>query len=129
MTPDLTALVLAALLQIAQFALFSVLAQRQVGPKYAASPRDTPRQLTGYAGRAQRAMNNHFEGLILFTIAVVAVTYADSTSALTVLCALAYLGARLLYIPAYLFGWAPWRSLIWVVGLVATAVMLVAALF
>ena len=87
MTPELTALVLAALLQIAQFALFSVLAQRQVGPKYAASPRDTPRQLTGYAGRAQRAMNNHFEGLILFTIAVVAVTYADQTSALTVLCA------------------------------------------
>ena len=129
MTPELTALILAALLQIAQFVLFSVLAQRQVGPKYAASPRDTPRQLTGYAGRAQRAMNNHFEGLILFTIAVVAVTYADKTSALTVLCALAYLGARLLYIPAYLFGWAPWRSLIWVVGLLATAVMLVAALF
>lgn len=129
MTPELTALILAALLQICQFVLFSVLAQRQVGRKYAASPRDTPRQLTGYAGRAHRAMNNHFEALILFTIAVVAVTYADKTSPVTVLCALAYLGARLLYIPAYLFGWAPWRSLIWVVGLLATAIMLVAALF
>ncbi|MBY6003457.1 MAPEG family protein [Salipiger bermudensis] len=129
MTPELTALTLAALLQIVQMAIFSVLAQRQVGRKYAASPRDESRQLKGRAGRAQRAMNNHFEGLILFTIAVAAVTYADKTSALTVLCALAYLGARLLYIPAYLLGWTPWRSLIWAVGLFATAVMLVAALF
>ena len=38
MTPELTTLTLAALLQGLQFLLFSILAQRQVGPKYAASP-------------------------------------------------------------------------------------------
>ncbi len=128
MTPELTALVLAALLQILQFALFSVLAQRQVGSKYAASPRDEPRHLTGAAGRAQRAMNNHFEGLILFTIAVLAVTFADQGSALTAACAALFVLARALYVPAYLFGWAPWRSLIWAVGLLATATMLVTTL-
>ena len=111
MTPELTALALAALLQGLQFALFSVSAQMQVGSRYAASPRDTPRQLTGFAGRAQRAMNNHFEGLILFTIAVVAVVLGDAGSPLTVLCAWVYLAARVLYVPAYAFGWSPWRSL------------------
>ena len=125
MTPELTALTLAALLQCLQFALYSVLAQKQVGSKYAASPRDEPRQLTGIAGRAQRALNNHFEGLILFGIAVMAVTYSDRGSAETALAAALYLGARVLYLPAYLFGWTPWRSLIWVAGFLATVFLLV----
>ncbi|WP_417723421.1 MAPEG family protein [Salipiger sp.] len=128
MTPELTALTLAALLQVAQFGIYSVSAQRQVGTRYAASSRDTPRQLTGIAGRAQRAMTNHFEGLILFTIAVFVVTFADKGNAVTSGCALLYLVARVLYIPAYLFGWTPWRSLIWAVGFAATTAMLIAAL-
>ncbi|WP_425071911.1 MAPEG family protein [Sagittula sp. S175] len=125
MTPELTALTLAALLQCLQFALYSVLAQKQVGSKYAASARDEPRQLTGIAGRAQRALNNHFEGLILFGIAVMVVTYADRGSKETALAALLYLAARVLYVPAYLFGWTPWRSLIWFVGFLATVFLLV----
>ena len=53
MTPELTILTLAALLQMLQMGLFSVLAQKQVGPRYAASPRDEGRSLTGRAGRAE----------------------------------------------------------------------------
>lgn len=128
MTPELTILALAGLLQVAQFTLYSVLAQKQVGAKYAASARDTPRELTGLAGRAQRAMNNHFEGLILFTAAVVVVTMSDQSTATTAACAYVYLAVRLLYVPSYLLGWAPWRSLIWFVGLLATTVMLLSAL-
>ncbi|SMC62872.1 MAPEG family protein [Primorskyibacter flagellatus] len=128
MTPELTALTLAALLQVVHFLIYSISAQKQVGRKYAASPRDEPRELTGFAGRAQRAMNNHFEGLILFSIACLVVTYADKGGKLTALCALTYLCARLLYIPAYLFGWSPWRSLIWFIGFVATTLMLVLTL-
>ena len=79
-------------------------------------------------GRLQRAMNNHFEALVLFTIAVVVVTLGDKSSPLTATCGWAYLAARIVYVPAYAFGWQPWRSLIWSVGLLATTVMLVAAL-
>ena len=128
MTPELLALTLAALLQAVQFAVYSVLAQMQVGSRYAASSRDTPRQLTGIAGRAQRALSNHFEGLILFTIAVLVVTLADQSGPVTRYAAWTYLGARVLYIPGYLLGWAPGRSLIWFVGFGATMTMLVAAL-
>ena len=129
MTPELLALTLAALLQGGQFVLYSALAQMQVGTKYAASPRDEPRQLTGKAGRAQRAMNNHFEGLILFTIAVLVVTLSAQSSATTQTAAWLYLGARILYVPAYLIGKGPWRSLIWFVGFLATFVMLLASIF
>ncbi|MFN3954781.1 MAG: MAPEG family protein [Pararhodobacter sp.] len=129
MSPELTVLTLAALLQCAQFLAYSVAANLQVGPRYAMGPRDTPRQLTGAAGRLQRALNNHFEGLILFTIAVAVVTLAGKASVFTAGCAWAYLGARMLYVPAYLLGWSPGRSVIWFAGWLATLAMLVAALF
>ena len=125
MTAELTALTLAALLQVLQFTAYSITANRQVGPRYAMSPRDEPRQLTGTAGRLQRALTNHFEGLILFTIAVVVVTLSDRSNVITQMAAWVYLGARVLYVPAYVLGLSPWRSLIWFVGFLATFAMLV----
>ncbi len=80
-------------------------------------------------GRLRRAVDNHFEALALFTIAVVVVTLSGSASALTAACAWIYLAARVLYVPAYAFGWSPWRSLIFGIGAAATGVMILAALF
>ena len=128
MTPELTVLTLAALLQICQIGLYSVTGQAQVGTKAALKPRDTHVELTGMAGRAQRAMNNHFEGLILFSIAALVLATTGQSTEWTALLAWLYLAARVLYVPAYLFGWVPWRSVIWSVGLVATLLMLLAAL-
>jgi len=129
MTPELMALTLAALLQVLQFCAYSLASIMQVGVNKAAGPRDKAIVLTGTAGRLQRAMNNHFESLILFTIAVVVITYTDQSDSKTMLFAFTYLGARILYVPAYVFGLAPWRSLIWFIGLAATVAMLLSALF
>jgi uncharacterized MAPEG superfamily protein len=130
MTPELTALTLAALVQVAQFTLFAVPANRDLTVDYTLSPRDTapPKPLAKGTARLGRALNNHFEALVLFTIAVVVVTLGEKSSSLTQICGWAYLAARTLYVPAYAFGWQPWRSLIWSAGFLATSVMLVAAL-
>jgi uncharacterized MAPEG superfamily protein len=130
MTPELTALTLAALLQVMQFGLFAIPANLELTPAYTSSPRDTPppRPLSVVSGRLQRAMNNHFEALILFTIAVVVVTLSGQSSPVTQNAAWAYLVARVLYIPAYAFGWMPWRSAIWGIGFVATVILLIAVL-
>lgn len=128
MTTELTVLTYAALLQILQFILFSIAANLQIGPKRAMGPRDQPITLTGKAGRLQRAMNNHFEALILFTIAVVLVTLGDKANGFTGNCAWVYLIARILYIPAYYFGLSPWRSVIWFIGLIATILMILMSL-
>jgi uncharacterized MAPEG superfamily protein len=135
MTPELTGLALAGILQVVQFALMSIPANLELGPGKTSSPRDRSRlggsledQLSEKTARLYRAMNNHFEGLIMFTLAVVVVTLGDAANSLTAGCAWAYLLARVVYIPAYYFGWRPWRSLIWFVGFVATFVMLVVAL-
>ncbi len=128
MTPELTALTLAALLQVFQIGLYSVAGQAQVGTKAALKPRDEGIALTGTAGRLKRAMENHFEGLILFTIAALVISVSGQSTGFTTGCAWIYLAARILYIPAYAFGWVPWRSLIWGAGFLATVAMLGAAL-
>ncbi len=128
MTPELTALTLAAILQFAQIALYSGLAIPQVGVARAAGPRDGGVTLEGHAGRASRAMTNHFEGLILFAIAVGVLSLSGRTGPLTATLAWVYLAARLAYVPAYLLGWAPWRTVIWAFGAGATLLMLLMAL-
>lgn len=130
MTPELLTLTLAALLQVAQYTLFAIPANRELGMGYTSSARDRPpsRQMSPVTARLQRAMNNHFEGLILFTIAVLVVTLSNQSTPTTQFAALTYLAARILYVPAYAFGWRPWRSAIWFVGFLATLTMLVAAL-
>ncbi len=135
MTPELTVLTYAALLQVVQFALMSISANLDVGPAKTMSPRDPARLgkpvqelLSEKPGRLFRAFNNHFEGLTLFTIAVVVVTLGDQSTSVTSTAAWVYLVARIAYIPAYYFGWAPWRSFIWFVGFGATFIMLLAAL-
>jgi uncharacterized MAPEG superfamily protein len=131
MTPELTALALSGLLQAAQFILFAVPANLELGTRYTSGPRDRPpeRPLSTLAGRMQRAMNNHFEGLILFTLAVTVVTLGQQSTGLTQTCAWAYLAARIAYVPAYALGLTPWRSAIWGVGFFATLAMIIAALF
>jgi len=68
MTTEVMILAYAMLVQLVQFVLMAVTSNLQVGAAYAASARDEPRVLTGMAGRMKRAFDNHFEGLILFTI-------------------------------------------------------------
>lgn len=133
MTTELHVLALAALLQIVQYALFAIPANFELGPARTLSPRDKPidlaAELSPTTARLGRALTNHFEGLILFAIASVVVSLAEKSSTFTTICAHAYLVARILYIPAYASGAAPWRSLIWFVGFSATLLMLLAALF
>ena len=130
MTAELAALALAVLLQVVQFVLYAVPANREMGPGYTMSARDRPpsRPMSERTQRLKRAADNHFEGLVLFTAAVVVVTLSGQASAFTAACGWAYLAARVLYVPAYAFGWRPGRSLIWAVGFTATLAMVISAL-
>lgn len=130
MTPELTALALAGLIQMVQFALFAIPANLELGTRYTWGPRDRPpeRPLSPRTARLQRALNNHFEGLILFTLAVVVVTLSGKSSALTAALAYAYVAARILYVPAYYLGLSPWRSFIWAAGWAATLALLITTL-
>jgi len=131
MTPELTVLALAGLLQAVQYILMSVPVNLEVGTRRTLAPRDGDNlmaDLSPRTGRLVRALNNHFEGLILFTLAVVVVTLSNQSTAFTAACAWTYLIARVLYVPAYAYGWNPWRSLVWAAGWLATVAMILASL-
>jgi uncharacterized MAPEG superfamily protein len=135
MTPELTVLALAGLLQGVQYVLMAVPANLELGIAKTLSPRDPhtfgkppAEQVSPRTGRLIRALNNHFEALILFTLAVTVVTLSNQSTAFTSACAWVYLAARVLYIPAYAMGLVPWRSLIWATGFLATMAMIVASL-
>jgi uncharacterized MAPEG superfamily protein len=130
MTPELTALTLAALLQMAQYILYAIPANLELGTRYTGGSRDfaPDKPMSKRTARLGRALQNHFEGLILFGIAVGVTVMSDQSTAFTAACAYAYLAARIAYIPAYAYGLNPWRSLIWAVGFLSTGAMLIAAL-
>ena len=129
MTAELTVLALAGLLQGLQFVLYAVPANLELGPGYTMSARDRPpsRELSVRTARLGRALDNHFEGLILYTLAVVVLVLGDKTTGLSGFLAWVYLAARLVYIPAYWLGLRPWRSVIWVIGFGATMLMILSA--
>jgi uncharacterized MAPEG superfamily protein len=135
MTTELTILTLAGLLQAVQFFLMAIPANLELGHGKTMSPRD-PAKLGGSVeellsertGRLKRAMDNHFEGLILFTIACIVITISGQSTAFTGTLAVIYLIARIVYIPAYAFGWVPWRSYIWFAGFLSTTLMFIAAM-
>jgi uncharacterized MAPEG superfamily protein len=118
----------AALLQFVQYILMAVPVNFQMGVAYTGGNRDEQRQPTGIPGRLKRALDNHFEALIMFSIVVFVVVAGEASSSLTEACAWIYLWARVLYIPAYVSGIFLLRSAVWSVGFLATAVMLIVAL-
>ncbi|MAU50978.1 MAG: hypothetical protein CMN17_01105 [Roseovarius sp.] len=130
MTHELTALTLAALWQVVQYLLYAIPANLELGPGYTTSPRDREpsRKMSDGTARLGRALSNHFEGLILFTIACVVITLSDQSTRFTAWCAYSYVAARILYVPAYYAGLSPARSFIWAAGFLATVLMLLAAL-
>ena len=126
---ELLVLVLAALLQVVQYVLMAIPVNLQLGTRYTGGNRDEPQTASGVPGRLVRALDNHFESLILFTIAVVAVVLSGQSSPFTEACAWTYLVARVLYVPAYASGVFLVRSLIWFVGFAAMVAMILAVLF
>lgn len=101
-----------------------LLALPKVGLPYLASPRDEGNAMDGAAGRAQRCVENSVVAMALFAPAVLILAFTGGFTANSLLAAQAFLVARVLYVPIYLAG-IPWlRTLVWLVGFLATAWLL-----
>lgn len=127
MTPELAALAAVAVLQVIMVMVAQKSLTADIGVEGNLGPRDGNLALSPRTLRLRRAVENHVENIGLFIIAVVVVVLAEKASAFTALCAWIYVAARALYLPAYAFGWVPWRSVLWMIGLGATLALLAAA--
>lgn len=130
MTPTLIPLALAGLLHIVQFAVASYMANVDLGSGYTTSPRDRApsKAMRTTTARMLRAYDNNIQMFPFFAAAVLLIHVTGQTTAVTTGAAWVYLAARALYIPAYAFGWKPWRSYIWVLAMLCVTALYVAAL-
>lgn len=104
-------------------------ATSQHGLKWNASARDTPpKPLKPIAARLQRAWSNYLETFPFFAAAVSAVVLSQRQDAHTALAVQLYVWARLIYVPLYVAGIPYLRSVVWVLSMVAIAILLWALL-
>jgi len=118
MTPDLTYLVWAAVLTVVLVVIAVLGATQQVGLVTLAGNREGMPELTGWAGRAQRAHRNMLESLVLFAILVFAAQLANAANSVTALGAAIFFWARVAHAILYIAG-VPWlRTLSWLAAIV-----------
>ena len=100
----------------------------QLDMGYLMSSRDEGRTVTGMAARTERALSNSVTAMALFAPAILILAVKDAFSAQTLLAAQVFLAARVVYLPAYVFGIVGIRSLVWTIGFFATIVLYFLAL-
>lgn len=90
-------------------------------------PRDWAQSLTGYRRRAYAAHQNAFEAFPFFAAAVLAAAVTQAPQAPVNLLALLFLAARIGYLGAYLANAATLRSVLWLIGWIATIAIFTAS--
>ncbi|GAA5173995.1 MAPEG family protein [Niveibacterium umoris] len=91
------------------------------------TPRNTLASLTGWPQRANWAQQNSFEAFPFFAAAVLMAHVAGVAPALIDTWAITFIVARFAYFGCYVADLATVRSLVWFVGVVACARLMLAA--
>ena len=101
------------------------------GMPWLASNRELEKKppLTGAAARADRAHANLKENFPAFVAAILILIYSGHSSTGTAVASAVFVVARILYIPAYIGGIPPLRTLMWSLGWASTLYILAVAVF
>jgi uncharacterized MAPEG superfamily protein len=125
MTLELKMLALSIVLGLIQIVLASHAASLQRGYIWAASSRDEAvPELTGVAGRLERALRNFVETFPLFAAAVLTAHVAATHSWMTEWGAQLYFWGRVVYLALYVAGIFLLRSLVWNVATLGIVLIL-----
>ena len=95
---------------------------------YLMSSRDEPREVGKMTARIKRALDNSVTAMALFAPAILLLEIQDKTDATSLLAAQVFLVARIIYLPVYALGVPAIRTLAWLAGFAATAVLYLLAL-
>lgn len=115
-------LVLAAVCLVLPF-IHGALYKRQVGAAGLIGNRENLPKPEGAAGRGARAHSNLVENLVPYTAVVLAAQAAGVSNRVTATAAIVFVVARVLHAAFYLLGITGLRTLAYVAGVVATAVI------
>ena len=123
MTLDISLLVLAVIIFIAQMVVQGVFSNLEHKPKDMLGPRD---QISDgrLAARAKRANQNMIEAMVMHAPLVLAVVLVDRANELSALGGWLFVAGRAAYAPLYWLGVPVLRTLAWIVGLAGTVIVL-----
>ena len=128
MTTEVTMLAYTVTLFAALIAVQAVAGIRTFGLPALAGNRDNLPAPTGFAGRMQRVVGNHVEGLVVFAPLVLIASVSHISNAWTVLGAQLFFWARLAHAVFYMIG-VPWlRTGVFFAGLTGAVMILLAVL-
>ncbi|MBO9708098.1 MAG: MAPEG family protein [Caulobacter sp.] len=123
---ELQMLAVAVVIGLVHLVWAAASAQPQRGWKWNMGPREDRIQLTGMAGRLERAFVNFRETFPFFAAAVIVAYLGGRLGMFTYCGAGLYAGARALYILLYAFGVPVLRSLVWLVSMIGLGLILLA---
>jgi uncharacterized MAPEG superfamily protein len=127
MPQEILVLALGVGLLFVHISLQAILATRELGTKWNASPRDKHLEVKGViAGRAERALKNYLETFAALVALSLALAVLGKTGGLGATGAWVWLAARIVYIPLYLMGIPYIRSAVWTVSAIGLFLMFVA---
>jgi uncharacterized MAPEG superfamily protein len=92
------------------------------------NPREWLAHQDGYRARANAAQQNSFEAFPFFAVGVVLAALGGADGDVMEIASWVFVAARVVYIACYVKDLATWRSLMWLVGWVATIYLYVQAL-
>ncbi|NNE51934.1 MAG: MAPEG family protein [Sulfitobacter sp.] len=95
---------------------------------YLLSSRDEPRGVNKMTGRITRALDNSVTAMALFAPAVLLLEVQNKTDDTSLLACQVFLLARIIYLPVYALGVPTIRTLAWLAGFAATAILYFLAL-
>ena len=95
---------------------------------YLMSSRDEPREVGRMTARIKRALDNSITAMALFAPAILLIHVQGKSDASSLLAAQVFLAARLIYLPVYALGVPAIRTLAWLAGFAATAILYLLAL-
>lgn len=130
MTTELTVLAWGCVLALVHVFAAVRVKTRQYGKEWNMGARDEmlppPEPIVGRLARAQA---NYFETFPIAAAAILVVTLADRTNALTAIGAMIWLGARIVYLPLYAMGIPKIRTLVFLISVIGILLILAPALF
>lgn len=125
MTYEFRMLAWSVILGIVQLMVATHLATKQRGTKWNLSPRDEKvSDLTGVAGRMDRAFKNFMQTFPFFAAAILLVQVSQRLTAFTSIGAQLYFYARVVYVPLYATGIPGVRSAVWALSMVGLLMVL-----
>lgn len=86
------------------------------GMAHSMSTRDTAVEETLLGGRLRRTAVNNLEAVAMFAPLVIVAQLIDVSNSWTQYASYAFIASRILYLPSYLLGLVPIRSMVWMIG-------------